>query len=89
MGEIASSVGLDPGAATRLADLILEAIHREYPSHVAHLMTSDTDARPPRELTPAFFGSFDWHSAVHGHWALARLARTLPDAPFAARAPSR
>ncbi len=64
--------------AARLAQLILAAIGREYPSHVVHWMGSDADARPPRELTPAFYGSFDWHSAVHGHWALARLIRCFP-----------
>ena len=42
--------------------------------------------RPPRELTPAFFGCYDWHSAVHGHWLLARLARTFPEAAFAPKA---
>jgi hypothetical protein len=69
-----------------IADLILSALHREYPSHVLHLLRSDEDARPPRALTPAFYGSFDWHSSVHGHWALARLLRADPSAPFAARA---
>ena len=49
-------------------------------------MNGDEDARPPRVLTPAFFGCYDWHSAVHGHWLLARLARRFPDAPFAGRA---
>jgi len=63
--------------------MVLAAIGREYPSHVAHLLLSDADARPPRELTPAFYGSFDWHSAVHGHWCIARLARRHPDASFA------
>jgi hypothetical protein len=69
-----------------LADLILAAVHREYPSQIQHLLRSDDDVRAPRELTPAFYGSFDWHSAVHGHWALARLARTHPGATCAARA---
>ena len=41
-------------------------------------MNGDADARPPRELTPAFYGCYDWHSSVHGHWLLARLARLLP-----------
>jgi DUF2891 family protein len=86
MADVAAGARLDAAVATRLADLILAAIHREYPSHVTHLLASDEDARPPRELTPAFFGSFDWHSAVHGHWALARLARMLPEEPFAIRA---
>jgi hypothetical protein len=69
--------------AARLAELVLAAVHREYPSHILHLLGSDADVAPPRALTPAFYGSFDWHSAVHGHWALARLARLHPTAPFA------
>jgi len=58
-----------------LARLALAAVTREYPSQVSHLMRGDQDARPPRELTPAFYGSFDWHSSVHGHWCLVRGLR--------------
>jgi hypothetical protein len=58
-------------------------VHREYPNKIAHVMQADEDARPPRELTPVFFGCYDWHSSVHGHWLLTRLARTFPEAPFA------
>jgi Protein of unknown function (DUF2891) len=46
-------------------------------------MRGDADARAPRELTPAFFGCYDWHSAVHGHWLLVRLVRLYPGAAFA------
>jgi hypothetical protein len=45
-------------------------------------LNSDADAAPPRKLTPAFYGCYDWHSSVHGHWLLVRLVRTFPDAPF-------
>jgi hypothetical protein len=76
----------DTAVLERIAALALGAIHREYPNHLLLLATSDADVRPPRELTPAFYGCFDWHSAVHGHWTLARLARLHPDAPFAADA---
>jgi DUF2891 family protein len=69
-----------------LAELALGCIHREYPYHLVHLMRDDGDARPPRELTPAFYNTFDWHSAVHGHWCLVRLLRRHGDARFAARA---
>ena len=51
-------------------------------------MNSDADVAPPRKLTPAFYGCYDWHSSVHGHWLLARLARSFPDASFAAEARS-
>ena len=59
----------------RFASLALSCVHREYPNKLAHVLVSDRDAQPPRQLTPAFYGCFDWHSAVHGHWLLARLAR--------------
>lgn len=59
----------------RCAEMALAGLHREYPNHVALVMTSDDDARPPRELTPVFYGCFDWHSAVHSHWTLVRLLR--------------
>jgi hypothetical protein len=49
-------------------------------------MSSDDDAQPPRQLTPAFFGCYDWHSAVHGHWLLARLLRLHPEGAFAGEA---
>lgn len=62
-----------------LANLILDCIHREYPNQIRHSLSSDDDLAPPRELHPAFFGSYDWHSAVHGHWSLARVARVTPD----------
>jgi len=77
---------LDAGAAGRLARLALDCVHREYPNKIAHVMQADEDALPPRELTPAFYGCFDWHSAVHGHWMLARLARLYPEEPFASEA---
>jgi hypothetical protein len=77
---------LDAEAATRFAQLALACLHQEYPNKIAHVMQSDADVGPPRILTPAFFGCYDWHSAVHGHWLLVRLVRRFPEAPFAAPA---
>ncbi|HKH45849.1 MAG TPA: DUF2891 domain-containing protein [Thermoanaerobaculia bacterium] len=77
---------LDAAAAERLASLALACVHKEYPNKISHVLNGDPDVKPPRELTPAFYGCFDWHSAVHGHWLLARLVRQFPDAPFAAKA---
>lgn len=57
-------------------------MHKEYPNKITHSLNSDADVAPPRQLTPAFYGCYDWHSSVHGHWLLARLARTFPDAAF-------
>lgn len=73
----------DEAMADRFARLALECVHREYPNKIAHVLQNDDDALPPRELTPAFYGCYDWHSAVHGHWLLARLVRMFPEAPFA------
>lgn len=83
---LASALTLDPHAAERFANLALACVHKEYPNKIAHNLASDADVKPPRELTPAFYGCYDWHSSVHGHWLLARLTRLSPDAPFAAKA---
>jgi Protein of unknown function (DUF2891) len=72
----------DNQAAQRFADLALACVHKEYPNHISHTLNSDADAAPPRKLTPAFYGCYDWHSSVHGHWLLVRLIRTFPEAPF-------
>ena len=73
-------------AASRFAALALDCVHREYPNKISHVLQSKGDVAAPSALTPAFYGCFDWHSSVHGHWLLARLARTYPRAPFAAKA---
>ena len=76
----------DAAAAERFAKLALECVHKEYPNKISHVLNSDADVAPPRKLTPAFCGCYDWHSSVHGHWLLVRLVRTFPDAPFATAA---
>ncbi len=76
----------DAHAAERFARLALACVHKEYPNHISHTLNSDADVAPPRKLTPAFCGCYDWHSSVHGHWLLARLARTFPEADFAPEA---
>ena len=82
----APAATVDAAAAGRFARLALECVHKEYPNKISHVLQGDADARPPRQLFPVFYGCYDWHSAVHGHWLLARLARTFPQAPFAAEA---
>ena len=87
----APQAAMDSAAAARFAALALKCLHDEYPNHISSTMDSDADALPPRKLTPAFYGCFDWHSDVHGHWLLVRLLRIMPTAPvqgapFAARA---
>jgi hypothetical protein len=66
------------------ARMALDAVHRPYPNQVVHLLRDDADAQPPRRLTPVFFGCFDWHSAVHGHWCLVRALRCHPQLGCAA-----
>ena len=82
----AKAADLDEAAASRFAALALACAHQEYPNKISHVLQGDADARPPHLLTPAFYGCYDWHSSVHGHWLLARLARRFPDAPFAPQA---
>ena len=80
----ASAVEAQPETAVdRFAGLALDCVHQEYPNKIAHVMSGDQDVGPPRELTPVFYGCFDWHSSVHGHWLLTRLLRLYPDAAFA------
>jgi Protein of unknown function (DUF2891) len=78
-----SGGAFDAHAAERFAKLALGCVRKEYPNKISHVLNSDTDVAPPRKLTPAFYGCYDWHSSVHGHWLLVRLLRTFPDASFA------
>ncbi len=71
-----------PSNLTRFARIVLDCLHRTYPNQIAHVFSSDEDAQPPQALHPAFFGCYDWHSAVHGHWCLVRLIRSCPDEPW-------
>ena len=71
------ATGFDAKAAERFANLALACVHKEYPNKISHNLNSDADVAPPRKLTPAFYGCYDWHSSVHGHWLLTRLARTF------------
>jgi DUF2891 family protein len=64
--------GLDIEAASRFARLALDCVHKEYPNKIAHSMNSDADVAPPRKLTPAFYGCYDWHFI--GAWTLAPCA---------------
>jgi hypothetical protein len=74
---------LETAAAERFARLALDCVHREYPNKIAHVLQSDDDVRPARVLTPAFYGCYDWHSSVHAHWLLARLAHRFPESGLA------
>jgi hypothetical protein len=81
-----SGQAIDTAFARRFGELALACVHQEYPNQISHVMQGDADALPPRQLTPAFYGCYDWHSSVHGHWLLARLARLAPGTELARRA---
>jgi hypothetical protein len=69
---------LDADTGSRFARIALSHITREYPHKLDHVLQADEDALPPRLLHPIFFGSFDWHSCVHGWWSLLTLRRLFP-----------
>jgi hypothetical protein len=73
----------DLETARHFARTALGHVGREYPHKLDHVMDSDADALPPRTLHPVFFGSFDWHSCVHGWWTLLTLRRLCPGMPEA------
>jgi hypothetical protein len=76
---------LTADTANRFAGIALGHVMREYPHKLDHVMDGPEDVLGPRELHPIFFGSFDWHSCVHGYWLLMRTLRLHPDMPAAAR----
>lgn len=69
--------------ASKLVALSIQCVAREYPNKPSDVQSSHQDLLPPRALHPAFFGCFDWHSAVHGHWTLLRILKTFPKLPEA------
>jgi hypothetical protein len=75
---------LTPALAARFATVALGHVAREYPNKPGHTLAGPADAQTPAALHPVFYGSFDWHSCVHGYWMLAGLLRHYPDLPVAA-----
>jgi hypothetical protein len=69
--------------AATFANIALAHVTREYPGKMDHVLTGPADIQGPRALHPAFYGSFDWHSCVHGFWLLAKILRLFPDLPQA------
>lgn len=77
-------IPLEPSRASAFAQLALQGIDREYPNKPAEVLRGPADIMSPAAMHPAFYGCFDWHSAVHGHWLLVRLLRICPGLPEAA-----
>lgn len=74
---------LDAKSASHFAKLALKCIRKEYPNKMDHVMNDASEVQNPASLHPAFYGCFDWHSSVHGHWMLVRLLKMFPDLPEA------
>ena len=74
---------LDRETADRFARIALGHVEREYPQKPGHVLAGESDVQSPRETHPVFFGSFDWHSCVHGYWMLARLLNRFSEMPAA------
>ena len=72
---------MTPDQAATFAQLALKGIQKEYPNKPGTVLNSNADIKGPRDFHPAFYGSFDWHSSVHGHWMLVRLLRLYPELP--------
>ncbi|MDD3458970.1 MAG: DUF2891 domain-containing protein [Weeksellaceae bacterium] len=73
-----SAVKLDSIQAERLARLPFQCIQNQYPNKTGQVLSDSTDLGTPKELHPAFYGCFDWHSSVHGHWSLVKLIKDFP-----------
>ncbi|MDO1581748.1 DUF2891 domain-containing protein [Rhizobium oryzicola] len=79
-----SALGLSADLADRFAAIALGHVTREYPNHLAHGFEGPQDLGTPSQLHPIFYGSFDWHSCVHGYWLLAAILNRFPDGEHAA-----
>jgi hypothetical protein len=77
------SLMLTQAQASHFAALAMKCIGREYPNKLDHVMNNAGEVKSPKALHPAFYGCFDWHSSVHGHWMLVRLLRAFPALPEA------
>ena len=76
---------LDKEKASKFATMAMRCIEKEYPNKLSHVMNNEGEVLNPRTLHPAFFGCFDWHSSVHGHWMLIRLLKRFPQLPEAGK----
>jgi hypothetical protein len=74
-------LALTQQAASSFARLALGCVNKEYPNKPGHVMNDEKEVQSPRTLHPVFYGCFDWHSAVHGHWMLVRVLKLFADLP--------
>ncbi len=76
-----TSMTLTQQQASAFAQLALKGLQKQYPNKPGDVLNDDADVKSPKAMHPAFYGCFDWHSSVHGHWMLVRLLRLFPDLP--------
>ena len=76
---VSGTLSLTTEGAEHLASLAFRCIDQEYPNKIAHVMSNEEEVGTPQELHPAFYGCFDWHSSIHGHWMLVRLMKEFPE----------
>src|SRR6476619_7205382 len=74
-------LSLTQSQASHFASLAMKCVQKEYPNKLDHTNNDKDDVRSPRDLHPAFYGCFDWHSTVHGHWMLVHLLKLFPGLP--------
>jgi hypothetical protein len=79
--DVLQELQIDGDAASRFAGMALNCIEKEYPNKPSHVMNNEDEVLSPQALHPAFYGCFDWHSSVHGHWLLVRILKMFPDLP--------
>ena len=68
-------------SASNFAKITLACVSKEYPNQPAYILNDVEDVQAPSRVHPAFYGCYDWHSSVHGHWMLARVLRLFPSLP--------
>ena len=83
--QMNGGTSLNDKQASRFAALALKCVAREYPNKPEHVVNNASDVKSPQALHPAFYGCYDWHSSVHGHWMLVRLLKSFPGMPEAAQ----
>src|SRR5437764_701097 len=79
--ETESRLTLTQDQASAFGRLAIKGIQKEYPNKPGDVLNTPADVKGPRGLHPAFYGCFDWHSSVHGHWMLVRLLSQFPELP--------
>ncbi len=83
--QMSASTSLNEKQASHFAALALKCVNREFPNKPEHVMNNATEVKNPKSLHPAFYGCYDWHSSVHGHWMLIRLLKTFSNMPEVAQ----